>query len=209
MRSIANHRSLLLAALASIATLCVACSEAHGPTNTRRNVGGSTTGGAGWGGDAGGSGAACMLATQPKARVVVDCATQVLLTDAGDGYHPPPPLGSNCNGAAAYALDLASCELSWWQCAANATGLWLNETGKRKLSDTEMQSALDGLHMVTVMSGSAGCGSDMSTLEIEVTAAGATQSYSDSFYSCRMTPGAVYVDNIDAAFTALQMFSHP
>jgi hypothetical protein len=149
----------------------------------------------------------CVLATQPGARVVPDCATSVTLLDDGDYWGPPAPAGSECEGESSYTLALPGGDLSWSKCVFDATP-WQLEQGVRTLTAQELAGALAGLHAVTVWDRQYACGADASTLTIEVVTPAGTRSYTDSFYSCSNL-ATIYVDNIDAAFGALGDLAHP
>jgi hypothetical protein len=63
--------------------------------------------------------------------------------------------------------------------------------------------------MVTIAGANASCGTDNGPqLTVEVSIAADTKTYTDSLHACRMTSGAIYVDNIGAAFGAVSKFAH-
>jgi len=174
-------------------------------------AGSAIAGMAGTGGVGGtaGTGGDCSLVTLPNARVVPDCATSVTLRNAGDGFRPQAPAGSQCQGESSYTLALQSGELSWSTCVFDASAPWQLEQGMRTLTAQERSDALEGLHAVTVWDRNNQCGADKPTLTIEVITPVGTHSYTDSFYSCNNAPNTTYVDNIDAAFGALITLAHP
>jgi hypothetical protein len=150
----------------------------------------------------------CVPATRPGEHVLVGCATKVVLLDAGGGFRPAPPTGSECSGGASYTLVLATRMLDWSRCmqGTSATTPWKLQTGSTQVSVADFDTVMQALHGVTVASGSP-CGADKSFESMTVTTPRGNYPYTDSFYSCQ-GQGKIYVDNIDAAFTALAAVAH-
>ena len=177
------------------------------PAGSGGKGGSSGKGGSGGSGPQAGSsgtgGSECSLATKPGAKVVVDCATKVTAKDAGTGFRPAAPMGSECDGERTFTLALESGELEWSKCIATGTTPWKLDEGMRTLGAGELEAVMTALHMITVWDGMMLCGADKYTLTIDVTTPNGAQSYEDSFYSCNMKPGVIYVDNIDDSFGKL------
>jgi len=134
-------------------------------------------------------------------------ATKLVAKNAGGGFTPPPPAGSNCAvGAAKYTFDVATKKLDWEECSFVdwSTPMTL-QTGSKVLNAAEVSAVNAAMDAVTISTDNL-CGADKPFMTLEVTSAGGVKKYTDSFYSCRGT--GPFVDNIGGVFTAMRDVAH-
>jgi hypothetical protein len=140
----------------------------------------------------------------PVADVYPSDATKVVAHNAGGGFTPPPPAGSNCAvGAATYTLDRATKTVAWEQCElVNWQTPLTMKSGTTILTAKEMASVEAALEGLTI-SHAQMCGADKPYETITITSGSqGTKKYADSFYSC--DGKGPYVDNIGGVFSAFR-----
>ncbi|MDB4997468.1 MAG: hypothetical protein JWM74_4900 [Myxococcaceae bacterium] len=140
----------------------------------------------------------------PVPAVYPTDASKVVAHNAGGGFTPPPPAGSDCAvGASTYTLDRASKKVVWEQCELIDWQTPLKmKSGTTTLTAKEMATVEAALNGLTI-SHAQMCGADKpyETIAITSTSQG-TKKYTDSFYSC--DGKGPYVDNIGAVFSAFR-----
>jgi hypothetical protein len=144
----------------------------------------------------------CEIATRPGERVVARCAELIVLANAGDGYGPPKPAGSSCDGGTTYTLNNITHRLDWSSCRGPNGSLTEPRqlaTGGRMLSSVEFAKLSAALDEIIVAGPPNSCGADKPTLTISVTIPSHEQLYTDKFYACQ-DAAKLYVDGIDDAF---------
>ena len=163
-----------------------------------------SSGAAGSGGSGGTSGAGGTSGTDAGTTIWPANATRLHATSSGGGEIPSPPAGSDCTiGAAEYTLDVASRSLTWSECRYETwQDPWLESTGIRSLTEAEFATVDAAMLGLSLYEGDM-CGADKGMLVVEVTTPDGTFEYYDNFYAC-MDDGRVFVDNIDAVFSAFR-----
>lgn len=144
-------------------------------------------------------GVTCTLPTEAGDPVVTPCSQTIVLADAGNGFRPQPPNGSQCHGEQRYSFDLEDGAFDWVSCSFSTTEPWRRTTGTRRLSAAESAQLTATLAEVALARAGEGCGADKPTLTIDVSTSQDTQHYTDSFYSCS-DPAGSYVNGIDPVF---------
>lgn len=151
----------------------------------------------------------CMLASTPRAPVLVDCVQRVVMR-GGVGFGPPEPPGSSCRGERSYTLELGSRQLAWSVCEVDfaSNEPWRVRKGMRVLEATEHASLVEALGKVTIAGKQSACGADKGLLTLEISSADDSELYTDSFYACT-DASKLYVDNIDDVFTTVARLAQP
>jgi predicted secreted protein len=130
-------------------------------------------------------------------------ATKLVAKTAG-GFVMPGPAGSTCGrGAATYTLDLSTRKLTSEICkAVTETSPLAIVKSTRTLTLAEVAKVDEAMRVVKI-SKSTICGADKPFMTLAVTASGATQTFTDDFYSC-MGGDKIFVSNIGGVFSAFR-----
>jgi predicted secreted protein len=127
-----------------------------------------------------------------------------LVAKTGGGFVRPGPEGSTCGrGSATYTLDLATRKLVAEECTGATETSPLSMVKTTKTLTTAQLAKVDEAMRTVKISKSDICGADKPFMTLTVTAAGATKTFHDEFYSC-MGGDKVFVTNIGAPFTVFR-----